>query len=219
MFIRFIKDHKIVAILLVLLVLFMVVGVPFIINWMARIPGVTNFFVTSWSANDALSYYGSVLGFLSTVTLSGLALWQNHVIQEANDKHTVLLEKLERVRNSPRLFVEPRSANGKAANLKISIKNVTDNIASELVISGLRIVDEKNVGKWKSSRSFQRACLDIHNEWLIELQNHPMDSMKDRLEFDVLYRDPFYNKCVAKVTGILDEGQSFPFFKITNINS
>ena len=40
MFKRFIKDHKIAAILLVLLVLFMVVGVPLIINWMARIPAV-----------------------------------------------------------------------------------------------------------------------------------------------------------------------------------
>lgn len=216
MFKRFIKDHKIAAILLVLLVLFMVVGVPLIINWMARVPAVTSFFVTSWSANDALSYYGSVLGFLSTVILSGLALWQNHVIQEANDRHTLLLEQMEQIRNSPRLFVEPRSANGKASNLKISIKNVTDNIASEIIVSGLRIVDDNNVEKWKSNRSFQRACLDNHNEWLVELQNSPMDSTKERLEFDVRYRDPFYNECVVKVTGILGEGQSFPFFKITN---
>lgn len=216
MFLHYVKRHKKFSLLMIILIAFMVVGVPLVINWLSKLPAVTNYFVPSWSANDALSYYGSVLGFLSTVIFSGLALWQNHVIKEANERHTALLEQMEMVRNSPRFSIEAKSFNGLAGCLKISVKNVTDNIASDIVISELRIVDEKDIAKWKSDRRFQRACLDFHDEWLVDLQNNTFSSKNERLMFEVRYRDPFYKECVAEVTGIFAEGQSLPIFKIMN---
>ncbi len=66
------------------------------INWLYKQPAPTAFFVMEWEAADALTYYGAVLTFLSTVALSALCLWQNHQIKAGNDKHTAFGEKMEK---------------------------------------------------------------------------------------------------------------------------
>ena len=215
MFIRFIKDHKIAAILLVLLVLLMVVGVPLIINWMARIPAVTSFFVTSWSANDALSYYGSVLGFLSTVTLSGLALWQNHVIQEANDKHTELLEKMERIKNAPHLTVKSVLAHGAASNLEIKVENISDNIAENVTIPGIRLLDENGKVVWENEENITVDYLIEGREWRIKLENPVVSSTLHRFMFEIKYTDKFGSHYVGKAIGSFGEKVGLPTFKLT----
>ena len=82
-------------------VLFSVVGNPLLINWAFTIPALCDFFAVDWEAKDALAYYGSALGFIGTVIFSGLALWQNHIIKAESDKHTALLEQMEKKKSMP----------------------------------------------------------------------------------------------------------------------
>ena len=74
---EFLKKNWLAVVGCVIAVLFSVVGVPLLINWVFSIPAWCDFFAVDWEAKDALSYYGSALGFIGTIIFSGLALWQN----------------------------------------------------------------------------------------------------------------------------------------------
>lgn len=93
------KKNWIAVVGCMLAVLFSIFGVPLFINWAFSIPAWCDFFAVDWDSKDALSYYGDALGFIGTVIFSGLALWQNHVIQTESDKHTALLEQMEQKKN------------------------------------------------------------------------------------------------------------------------
>ena len=97
----FLKKNWLVVVVCVIAVLFSVVGIPLLINWAFTVPALCDFFAVNWEAKDALAYYGSALGFIGTVIFSGLALWQNPVIKVESDKHTDLLEQMEKKKNMP----------------------------------------------------------------------------------------------------------------------
>ncbi len=68
-------------------VLFLVIGVPLIIN---KCYINNKGYLTVWGGSDVLAYYGAALSFIGTVILSTLALWQN---QKANEINKILLDK------------------------------------------------------------------------------------------------------------------------------
>lgn len=74
--------------------IFLLAGVPLIIN-AAYLNGGK--FKTAWTAEDVLSYYGTVLSFAGTVVLGIIAVWQT---RKANNLSRRMLE-LEETRNVP----------------------------------------------------------------------------------------------------------------------
>lgn len=82
-----IKNHKVLFALICVAILLLLIGVPFIINILFKVPAISEAFVAEWDAGDALGYYGAILSFIGTVVLGALALYQNHIIKtEANKK-------------------------------------------------------------------------------------------------------------------------------------
>lgn len=214
---EFLKKNWLALVVVVAIVLFVVAGVPLFINQAFSKPAWCDFFAVDWEAKDALSYYGSALGFIGTVIFSGLALWQNHKIQEANDKHTKLLEDMERVKNSPHLAVHTIGSNGNTSNLKIKIVNTSENIAESLFTSGFAIIDETGAALWRDDEVMTLDYLISERTFEIEWENPGVDSDKHQFVFDLKYSDKFGNKHSCKAVGSFEKGKSFPRFKLTEL--
>lgn len=197
--------------------IFSVAGVPLIINWAFTEPAEYDCFAVNWEAKDALSYYGDALGFIGTVIFSGLALWQNHVIQKANDEHTALLERMERIKNAPHLVVRSIRSNGKASKLTIHIKNPSENIAETIYASGFTIVDETGKSKWRNDEVFSLDYLDADRTFEIHWDNPYIDDYSHQFIFDLKYKDKFGGDHICKAVGFFEKGKSLPRFKLTEL--
>lgn len=211
----FLKKRWKVCIGVAIAVIVLTFGIPLGINWMFKTQAPCDFLVASWNADAALSYYGSVLGFLGTVILSGLALWQNHVIQEANNRHTALLEHMERVKNEPHIAVKALSANGRTSNLRVKIINTSENIAEKLSLSGLVIVDELGNSIWTSGSRIATEYLTSGMEWQVSFENPQIGSRQHRIAFDIRYSDKFLTEYTCRVIGYFDGNNTLPVFKTT----
>lgn len=217
-FLEFLKLHwRAVAVAVVILVLLAVVGGPLIINWMFSKPACCDFFAVDWEAKDALAYYGSALGFLGTVIFSGLALWQNHVIQEANDKHTRMLEDMERIKNAPHLAVHSINSSGKTSNLRIHIKNTSENIAETLYASGFAIIDETGAALWREDEVMTLDYLIADRTFEIVWENPCVESDKHQFVFDLKYNDKFGGSHTCKAVGSFEKPNGLPRFKLTEL--
>lgn len=72
-------------------ILAIIIAIPFIINETYKYGLKSeNPYITMWGAEDVLSFYGSVLAFLGTVSLGALALWQNFSFNKLNQKQNRL---------------------------------------------------------------------------------------------------------------------------------
>lgn len=200
----------------IVVVLLATIGVPLLINWVFTIPAKCDLFAVNWEAKDALAYYGSALGFIGTVIFSGLALWQNHVIQKANDAHTALLEQMEREKNSPRIIVEAVSS-GRGGNIKLLINNISDNIAHSVVASGFSIIDETGNTVWSNAEEIKTEYLFRGRVWPIQLKNPQVKSKLDQFVFEIQYRDPFDSECTDKIIGTFIQNENHPTFKVTRV--
>ena len=83
-----IKNHPFITILIgTISVVLLIIGVPILIHILFKTSAVCDWFVPEWEAGNVLEYYGAILGFLGTVTLSILALYQNYELKnEADEK-------------------------------------------------------------------------------------------------------------------------------------
>lgn len=73
------RTNLFIKILMGILCVVLVILIPFLINESYK---VGTGYITEWGANDVLSFYGSILSFLGTVFLGGLALYQNHKFEK-----------------------------------------------------------------------------------------------------------------------------------------
>lgn len=213
----FLKKHMKATIIICAAVMFLIVGVPLIINWLFSVHIPCKFLRVEWDANDVLGYYGSVLGFLSTVVFSGLALWQNQRIQDANSEHTRLLEEMERVKNAPRIIVSPNLAYGHGSNIHFSVKNIAENLAEKIYVSGFAIVDQTGRAVWRKDIVISIDHLTQNQDYRIALENPPIEDGQHRLVFDLKYCDMFGEEYECKVVGIFSEKSSLPKFRITEL--
>ena len=81
---NFLKNNWLVVVIVVI-VLFAVVGGPLLINQAFSEPAWCDFFAVDWEAKDALAYYGSALGFVGTVVLGAIAVYQTKKAHEQTD--------------------------------------------------------------------------------------------------------------------------------------
>ena len=201
----------------VIAVLFSVVGVPLLINWAFSIPAWCDFFAVDWDAKDALSYYGSALGFIGTVIFSGLALWQNHVIKTESDKHTDLLEEMERKKNMPIIYFGSNACSGNCMQLGFHVRNISDNIALDMLISRISILNEDGSEFWSNDKE-QRIPHLKDQEVRFNLDNPSLTSINQVFSFRVSYQDKFggIHKCIVEGKQVCKK-ISFPRFIVKEI--
>lgn len=214
-FFEFIKKYKVLSIFLaILFVVIIAFLIPLIINWLYTIPACCSFFAVKWEAKDALSFYGAVLAFLGTVVFSVLALWQNHRIKEANDKHTKLLEEMERKKNEPFIFVKSSVASGNASRLRLTIQNISDNLAEKLQASGFRIEDETGRIIWQDNDIICIEYLLSKTTWELQWENPQVTSNKHKFVFEIKYQDVFNNEYNCFAVGVFEDKISIPKFSV-----
>ena len=70
-------------------------SIPFLINELYKFGCTTGKgYYTLWEAKDALSFYGSYLAFLGTVSLGALSLFQNQKFKKENDNAQLKIERI-----------------------------------------------------------------------------------------------------------------------------
>ena len=74
----------------VIILSLIIVMIPIIINILFKFDFNIWWLQSEWSAGDALSFYGSVLSFIGTITLGAISIWQT---KNSNDISRQLLEK------------------------------------------------------------------------------------------------------------------------------
>ena len=117
----------------------LVIGVPLAIHICFKINAPYDFLAADWDSGSVLSYYGSVLGFLGTVILSMLALYQNQEIKNEADKRT---EILERQIHSPELKLEFATPIFYSKRLEFILRNISGNLANNITVSNFELYDE-----------------------------------------------------------------------------
>ena len=195
----------------IILVYTLTFGIPIIINELYR---NNDGYITLWGAEDVLGYYGEALGFLGTVVFSALALWQNHRIQEANDKHTKLLEEMERKKNEPFIFVKSSVAYGNASRLRLTIQNISDNLAEKLQASGFRIEDETGKILWQDNDIIRNEYLLSKTTWELQWENPQVTSNKHKFIFDIKYQDVFNKEYNCFAVGVFEDKITIPKFTV-----
>lgn len=195
----FLKKNWLVVVVCMIAVLFSVVGIPLLINWAFTVPALCDFFAVNWEAKDALAYYGSALGFIGTVIFSGLALWQNHVIKVESDKHTDLLEQMEKKKNMPILYVGGGGYSGPCQNLSFNIYNLSDNIALDVVVSRVSILNKDGSEFWINEREHKYPHLQKES-FSISLKNPALTDVGQMLSFQISFQDKFgdYHKFLVE---------------------
>ena len=98
-FFEWIKNHhrKTIAIMILSAVV-LIFGIPITINICFKIPAPCKILEPEWEADNVLTYYGAILGFLGTTSLSMLALYQNYESVEGEcicESKKVILERFE----------------------------------------------------------------------------------------------------------------------------
>lgn len=190
------------------------IGVPVIINCLFKLRAKNDFFAAEWTAGDMLSYYGAVLTFISTTILSVLALWQNHVIKEENDKHTALLERMEREKNNAHLMIRDAVSFKNAGNISLQLKNVSENMALNIILSDLSIEDEGGGVYWNSDQDYAVDYLKPMMGSRIDLKNPEIPSERCRVTFRINYRDVLGETHRCRAVGCLESGEGKLYFEI-----
>ncbi len=200
--IQYIKEHlrsKIIVIIIVVIVIIgMIVGVPILIQVCFDVPAPFKWLEAKWKPEDLLGYYGDVLGFIGTVVLSSLALWQNHVIKIESDKREKLLEQMEYSKHLPILHCSNSFCDGNYRNLVINILNASDNVADELEIDNFQVKDLKgNIVCESTNVTIKRKILFGRTDIEVEFINPDMRGNDLKMEFVINYKDKFgkLHKC------------------------
>ena len=195
----YLKKNWLAVVIVAIIGLLAVVGVPLLINWAFTKPAWCDILAVDWEAKDALAYYGSALGFIGTVIFSGLALWQNHVIKNESDKHTDYLEQMEKKKNMPILYCGMCGSWGNCQKLNFDIQNLTDNIALDILMSDVSIINEDGSVFWEDENDYRIAYLK-NSKRAINLDNPPLTSLGQVFVFKLSYQDKFgnYHNCIAE---------------------
>lgn len=178
---EWIKKNKTLFTVICILVFISLAGVPFVINLLFKVNSNISFLEAEWSAGDALGYYGAVLSFIGTVVLGALALYQNHIIKTEADKKAELLEAQEKAENMPRFYLRLLGASGFCGKLRISIMNVSNNIAYDINLYDIRLEQGTNT-IWEYKDTYGSPAINPQKHIEIQTQT-PSQTNKDELIF------------------------------------
>ena len=207
-FFEWIKNHrKKVIIIVILSALIIIFGIPVIINVCFKIPAPCNMLEPEWEASDVLAYYGGILGFLGTASLSVLALYQNYEIKKESDAKQALLEKMAHEKDMPLFRVENLTL---GSNLCLRILNVSDNVAYDLEVGDFAIENTEGKCVCKSRKANTReGKIFGREETVIEFENDYFSGKNLRLYFQIKCKDKFSMSHTYIVSSYMKDAKEF----------
>ena len=213
---KWLKKHKVLVLVIAIAI---VLGVPILIHICFKIPAPCEGMVHEWEAGDILSFYGNVLGFLGTVALSTLALYQNNEIKTEVDKREKLLMKMEREKNEPILDCKFDGYAGNYQNLRFLLENVSDNLVSDLVINNFIVLKCNGEFLAKSKRVFFNFNkIKGGEKKSFEFMNEAFSGENLKLQFIVECTDKFKNsikyQAILNIKETSTLSKNMEFFKI-----
>jgi hypothetical protein len=210
-FFEWIKGHHKRAIIIVILsTLSIVFGIPAIINICFKIPAPCGFLEPEWKASDVLAYYGGVLSFLSTASLSMLALYQNYEIKKESDAKQALLEKMAYEKDMPLFRIKNSFCCGNWGNLNLTILNLSDNVAYDLVVSEFIVKNSEDNQVYKSNRPIlKRTEMLGRTENTIEFANDNLSGENLKLSFAMQCKDKFCKEHTYVVSSEIKDSSKF----------
>ena len=146
---QFVKAHPRDVIIGAIIVLLAVCGVPLLINWTFSEPAWLNCFAVDWEAKDALSYYGSTLGFVGTVVLGAISVYQTRKAHIQTEKANNQTEKANQL--AEEALAQTKKANELAAKMQ---KLEEARFLSMVTVDGVRFQTIKSTDLSESKTPF-----------------------------------------------------------------
>ena len=184
------KNHKKLIAFITFMIIF---GIPFIIHVLFKLHSNIDFFVAEWTAGELLSYYGSILAFLGTVILGALSLYQNQIIKQESGKRATLLEQRERESNMPRFRINHVLSHGNSSGMKFNIENISTNIANNILIGPVKIVNKSKETIWS-----QHSV--VHVETCILLSRKKSSGKSAKIEIEIDLNEADRRECIGTAT-------------------
>lgn len=210
------KKHKKLIAFITFMIIF---GIPFIIHILFKLRSNIDFFVAEWSAGELLSYYGSILAFLGTVILGALSLYQNQIIKRESDKRTELLEQRERESNMPRFRLNHMISQGNNSKLKFSIENISPNVANNIMLGPIQVVNEKKEVIWSNTGIIHIDTILSNQKREISLFNPPLSENHCCFKMQMQCQDKFAEMHKYKVWAFCKFKTDTPHFQIEEIKN
>lgn len=173
------------------------------------------------SMSDFYSYYGALLSFLGTVVLGFLALYQNEQLQRREERlereRKEEQEAYEKRQNQPQFHIVRKNGTSTNNMLKLSITNISNNIAKNVKLTDLSIVRGVETLWHKDiNASISWSILAPTASEEFELGND-MESNPDGFDKDMLmtgtlsYMDVFDENHAMKLHGIWQQDKRILF--------
>lgn len=205
--IKWIKDNRGVGIFIIIfLFIFFIIIIPLLINKVYYLDAPFDFLKVGYDVSDILNYYSSILTFIGTVSLGVITVYQNYISQKKTDKINKLTLELQRKsmemaernymketvnenkKNWPKFEIENLGSNGRYMNLSASIKNVSENVVSEIKSLSFEVFNKHNniitysdkvkLGSYSLS-SGEKMNIHFNNESLELHGENGYDSLKE----------------------------------------
>lgn len=208
-FFEWIKKHPGKTIFFIILInALIILGVPAIINICFKNAAPVGWLEAEWSAGDALGYYGDVLGFLGTVLLSALALYQNYEIKKASDEKQALIEEREYKKEMPSFKIKHLHCGGNFGDLSLTIFNISSNIAYDLEVDNFKVEDTAGKCVCKSKKvDLKRKELLGNTETIIDFTNDILSGTKLKLTFQIKCKDKFKDSHTYIVSSYIEDAE------------
>ncbi len=193
----------------ILILLLLIVGVPFVIYVSFKIPAPVGFLKAGpeWNEGTVLGYYGSVLSFLGTALLSMLAIYQNLEIKKEADKRT---EALETEKNSPKLICKARGCSGNYQGLRCELENISNNLANKITVSNFDIYNENGDFVYKSENvKLPQNTLRGNEKFEFSFINNNLKGKNLNLNFNVTCEDKFRKFHKYKASMLIANSENF----------
>lgn len=205
-------------IFVIIMLVFLIVFIPFLINVLFKIDFKCNLFVAEWTAGECLNYYGTVLSFVGTIVLSILALWQNYTIKIQAENHERYLDKMEMEKNKPCFFVERNLKHTNNKKLNIKICNISENLANRIYISDVIIYKANGDVFYERKESLEMDFLKSTESFLINLDNEELEEENMYMHMHMSFYDKFNRKYHLKIKGKFRNKDSNPVFEFLQMN-
>lgn len=202
-FFKWVTEHKILSCLIIILMFFIPI---LLVHVLFKTQAKYDFLVAEWSAGDILLYISSFYTLLGTITFSALALYQNHIINEQNEQFNQKLKEIEMQRDMPRFAVQNIVHHGNYTNLKIEIKNISDNPATNINISNFTVYDINRKAVCKSnSVNVKGTIIEAQSTIEIDFINAPLKDSNLNICFFIEFQDIFLNDHKVEVVGFVHD--------------
>lgn len=203
--------------LVVAILFLLIVGVPFAIHICFKINTPYEFLTADWDSGSVLSYYGSILGFLGTVILSMLALYQNQEIKIESDKRT---EMLQSQIHSPELKLDFIPYLFNFNNIQFELRNISNNLADNINVSDFELYDGIGNRIEKSNHAkLPRSSLSGGETFTFEFTHSKIEGTNLKLVFRVSCQDKFnkehkYEAIISIVNAEHPSAKALNFIKL-----